>query len=210
MVLKAVGLLLSILYLSFVYLFFFSFFFVSIRIPCYSLKCTITLFWNTGSCPNFRVKHGTKFWFAGSAFSAPSQHRNWRIPFFSPIWNKIQTEEWEHKESSESFKLYCLFFSALHERLQVQSPNCPPIAPQLYPTLCSPSPESGLIASVQRAITIGWYQCLWVSVRMRVRVWVCVSNLPSNRPCPTVLNKRDFPDYGTVISIRSIFSLVGK
>ena len=131
-------------------------------------------------------------------------------PFFSPIWNKIQTEEWDHKESSESFKLYCLFFSALHERLQVQSPNCPPIAPQLYPTLCSPSPESGLIASVQRAITIGWYQCLWVSVRMRVRVWVCVSNLPSNRPCPTVLNKRDFPDYGTVISIRSIFSLVGK
>jgi hypothetical protein len=59
-------------------------------------------------------------------------------------------------------------------------------------------PESGLIASVQRAITIGWYQCLWVSVRMRVRVWVCVSNLPSNRPCPTVLNKRDFPDDGTV------------
>jgi hypothetical protein len=200
MVLKAVGLLLSILNLSFVSFTPLIYFFLLGRVPCYSLQCTITLFWNTGTCPNFRVKHGTKFWFAGSAFSAPSQYRNWRI-LISLFETKIHPEEWEHKESSESFKLYCFFFcpsrttakSSHQIALRLLLSSSPP--PSSSPPL---PPESGLIASVQRAITIGWYQCLWVSVRMRVRVWVCVSNLPSNRPCPTVLNKRDFPDDGTV------------
>ena len=109
MVLKAVGLLLSILYLSFVHLFFF-FFFVSIRIPCYSLKCTITLFWNTGSCSNFRVKHGTKFWFAGSAFSVPSQHRNWRIPFFPQFETRSkQKNENTRSHQNRSNCIVCFF-----------------------------------------------------------------------------------------------------
>lgn len=136
MVLKAVGLLLSILDLSFVS--FTPIFFFLGRVPCYSLQCTITLFWNTGTCPHFRVKHGTKFWFAGSAFSAPSQHRNWRI-FFSPYLKLRSTQKNENTRSHQNRSNYVFFF-ALHETLdcKVQSPICPPIAPQL-----SPPPESG-------------------------------------------------------------------
>ena len=64
----------------------------------------------------------------------------------------------------------------------------------------------------------GWFpqfseHCEWVCECMCERAW---SNLPSNRSCPAVLNKRNFQDYGTVCPsfqfdpYIALYSLAGK
>lgn len=76
MVLKAVGLLLSILNLSFVSFTPPNFFSSSVVSHVIVYNVQLRSSGTRARALNFRVKHGTKFWFAGSAFSAPSQYRN--------------------------------------------------------------------------------------------------------------------------------------
>jgi hypothetical protein len=90
---------------------------------------------------NFRVKHGTKFWFAGSAFSAPSQYRNWRI-LISLDLKLRSTQKNENTRSHQNRSNCIVFFSALHERLRSPVTKLPSDCSSALAPLLLPPPHS--------------------------------------------------------------------